>query len=152
MRLGLAGLAVLALLLSACAARPPAGDAPLRQAITSAALAQAGKPYHYGGAGPDAFDCSGLVQYAYAQAGLKIPRTTAAQFASGRHISANEAAPADLLFYRFEDKKTGPSHVVLYLGEGEAVHAPASGGAVRKLRVDNPGFSQRLIGARRLLN
>lgn len=142
----------LLLMLGGCASRPASGVSEAREAIVVNALAQVGKPYRYGGTGPDAFDCSGLVQYVYAQSGLKLPRTTGAQFRSGHAIDPTEARTGDLLFYRFEDKKPEPSHVVVYLGDGEAVHAPVTGGSVRATRVDIPAFEKRLVGARRVLD
>lgn len=148
MRLLLLGLV---LLLGACAARPPAAVSAQRETLVMQALAQVGKPYRYGAVGPEAFDCSGLVQYVYGQAGIRLPRSTLQQFRSGEAIPADRARTGDLLFYRFDGKQPGPSHVVIYLGEGEAVHAPASGSSVRAARIDNPAFEQRLVGARRVM-
>lgn len=139
------------LLLGACAARPPAAVSPQRETLVMQALAQVGKPYRYGGVGPEAFDCSGLVQYVYAQAGVMLPRSTLQQFRTGEAISPAKARTGDLLFYRFDGKQPGPSHVVIYLGEGEAVHAPASGSSVRAARIDIPAFEERLVGARRVM-
>lgn len=141
----------LALLLGACAARPPLAVSAQRETLVMQALAQVGKPYRYGGVGPEAFDCSGLVQYVYAQAGVALPRSTLQQFRTGESIPPSHARTGDLLFYRFDGKQPGPSHVVIYLGEGEAVHAPASGSSVRAARVDIPAFEQRLVGARRVM-
>jgi cell wall-associated NlpC family hydrolase len=128
---------------------------PLRSAdrdlIAVTALAQVGKPYRYGGNGPDAFDCSGLVRHAYLVAGVKVPRSTSALFREGEAIRLDDARPGDLVFYRFDDRREGPSHVVVYLGDGEGVHAPSSGGAIRAVRLDMPYFSQRYLGTRRLL-
>ncbi|ROH89631.1 NlpC/P60 family protein [Stagnimonas aquatica] len=138
-------------LLTACASRPPGEERALRQAIRVDALAQVGKPYRYGGRGPDAFDCSGLVGYVYGRAGIKLPRSTLDLYRSGDAIDRDEARSGDLLFYRFEDGKRDPSHVVIYLGDGEAVHAPVSGGAVRATRIDVPWFQKRYAGARRVI-
>lgn len=147
--------AVLSLLLLAllcgCASRPPGGDRALRQAIRVDALAQVGKPYRYGGRGPDGFDCSGLVNYVYGRAGIKLPRSTRELYRSGESIDRDEARSGDLLFYRFEDGQREPSHVVIYLGDDEAVHAPVSGGAVRATRIDAPWFEKRYAGARRVI-
>lgn len=139
-------------LLFGCASRPPGGDRALQQAIRADALAQVGKPYRYGGRGPDGFDCSGLVNYVYGRAGIKLPRSTPELYRSGEAIDRDEARPGDLLFYRFEERKREPSHVVIYLGDGEAVHAPVSGGAVRATRIDAPWFEKRYAGARRVLD
>lgn len=139
-------------LLGGCASRPPSEIGEVREALVLNALAQVGKPYRYGGTGPDAFDCSGLVQYVYGRAGVPLPRTTLAQFRSGKAIDRDEARTGDLLFYRFEDKKPEPTHVVVYLGDGEAVHAPVTGGAVRATRIDIPAFEKRLVGVRRVID
>jgi len=147
-----AALVLVLLTLAGCASGPPSGDGETRQTLVVNALSQVGKPYRYGGSGPDSFDCSGLVQYVYAQSGLKLPRTTGEQFRSGHAIDPEDARTGDLLFYRFVDQRPEPSHVAIYLGNGEAVHAPVSGGAVRATRVDIPAFEKRLVGARRVLD
>lgn len=123
-----------------------------RDQVVMTAFAQVGKPYRYGGNGPDVFDCSGLVRYAYAAGGAKTPRTTATLFSSGEAIRLGDAKPGDLLFYRLDPKREAPSHVVLYLGDGEGIHAPSSGGAIRIVRTGIPYFSQRFVGARRLID
>lgn len=122
-----------------------------RDLIVITALAQVGKPYRYGGNGPDEFDCSGLVQFAYRAGGADTPRTTAELFRRGQAIALADAQPADLLFYRLDPSREIPSHVVLYLGNGEAIHAPTSGGQIRAVRIDIPYFTQRFAGSRRLL-
>lgn len=135
-------------------AQPP--DQPLfradRDQVVMTAFAQVGKPYRYGGNGPDDFDCSGLVRYAYAAGGAKTPRTTATLFASGEAIPIDKAQPGDLLFYRLDPERRAPSHVVFYLGDGEGIHAPSSGGSIRIVRTGIPYFTQRYVGARRLID
>ncbi|MFI9551355.1 C40 family peptidase [Nonomuraea endophytica] len=96
-----------------------------RKAV-SAARAQIGDPYRYGGTGPGAFDCSGLVQYAWKKAGVKIPRVTHSQYARiKKKISWKSLQPGDLLFFR------GRGHVGMYVGNGKMVHSPSSGKRVR---------------------
>ncbi len=144
---------------AASAARAPTlaqlPDQPLlagdRDQIVMTAFAQVGKPYLYGGNGPAAFDCSGLVRYAYAAGGAKTPRTSATLFAAGQAIRLSDAKPGDLLFYRLDASRSTPSHVVFYLGEGEGIHAPSTGGAIRIVRTGIPYFTQRFAGARRLI-
>ena len=135
--------------------RAPPPDQPLmlgdRDRIVMTAFAQVGKPYLYGGNGPDAFDCSGLVRYAYSAGGASTPRTTATLFTSGRDIAFDDAQPGDLLFYRLDPARSAPSHVVVYLGDGEGIHAPSSGKPIRAVNLTIPYFSQRYVGARRLL-
>lgn len=128
----------------------PAGE--LREDIVDTALDQVGEDYAFGGADPDeGFDCSGLVQYAYGEAGIEVPRSTAEQRRAGLPITLSQAQPADLLFYRFGSGKSAPLHVVLYLGGGRAVHAPVSDGEVEEIDVRRPAWTSRYVGAVRLL-
>jgi hypothetical protein len=102
--------------------------------VASYALAQLGKPYVWGAAGPESFDCSGLVQTAFAQAGVSLPRTTFDQVDVGTPIYvASQALPGDLVFFTGSDPgPTGaPGHVGIYLGGGQMVHAPQTGDVVR---------------------
>jgi len=124
----------------------------LRGQIVVQALFQSGKQYRYGGNGPEDFDCSGLVRYVYAQVGLTVPRTTRTLFASGAEVEFSRVRPGDLLFYRFEGDLGPPSHVMIYLGGGEAIHAPAGGKVVQTAKVSSKAFTKRFMGARRLLN
>ena len=87
-------------------------------AITAAALAQLGKPYGWGAAGPDAFDCSGLMVWAYSQNGKSIPRTSQAQLAGGTPVSMSDLQPGDIVGYY-----PGVTHVGMYIGNGQVVHA-----------------------------
>ncbi|MEV2277018.1 NlpC/P60 family protein [Nocardiopsis sp. NPDC049922] len=89
------------------------------RAVLDFARAQIGKPYEWGGTGPDAYDCSGLVQAAWAQAGVNLPRTTYDQVNAGTRISRDEVRPGDLLFFYDE---SAPSHVGLYSGNGNMIH------------------------------
>src|SRR3954454_19934632 len=109
---------------TAPATAPP--PSTLGEAAVSMALKELGTPYVWGGAAPGGFDCSGLVSYAYAQAGLGgLPHFTGALWASGTHISASELAPGDLVFYN------GLNHVGMYIGGGNFVEAPHTGDVVK---------------------
>lgn len=145
-------VALLLLALAACGGgsiRPdPANDATRREIVLDA-LGQVGRPYRYGGTTPEGFDCSGLVQYVYAQAGVKLPRTTREQHALGREIDLDDAVPGDLLFYSFTGR--GIDHVAIYLGDDEAVHAPASGRAVIVAGVHLEYWQRHFVDARRVL-
>ena len=90
------------------------------------ALSQVGKPYVYGGAGPDAYDCSGLTQSAWRAAGVSIPRTTWQQAAFGSHVPLSAIQPGDLVVF-YSDA----SHVGIYSGNGQVVVAPHEGTTVR---------------------
>jgi hypothetical protein len=94
--------------------------------VVATALAQVGKPYVLGGTGPATFDCSGLTMFAYAAAGITLPRTSQQQFAAVSHVPATSALPGDLLFFY-----PGITHVGIYLGNGLMVDAPHPGAAVR---------------------
>lgn len=93
------------------------------------AASKKGAPYHYGSAGPRAFDCSGFVMYVYARVGKHLPRTSAAQYRATIHISARQARPGDLVFFHY-----GSSiyHVGIYAGAGMMWDAPHTGAHVRK--------------------
>jgi cell wall-associated NlpC family hydrolase len=107
----------------------PAGDVATsaRAAIAvRTALAQIGDPYVYGAAGPDAFDCSGLTMYAWAAAGVSIPHASSMQPSSGTPVSISSLRPGDLVFYY-----SPISHVAMYIGHGEVVHAPHTGSYVQ---------------------
>ena len=110
-------------------AGPVAGpDAPVSGRAAAAvafARAQIGKPYVWGATGPGAYDCSGLTQAAWAAAGVSLPRTTYDQIGSGQRVSSSQLQPGDLVFYY-----SGSSHVGIYVGGGEIVHAPHPGAAV----------------------
>ncbi|RMI37024.1 C40 family peptidase, partial [Streptomyces triticirhizae] len=110
------------------APEPPAPVAASGRAgvALAAALGALGRPYGWGQAGPDAFDCSGLVQWAYAKAGVSLPRTSQAQATAGRRVPLDQAQPGDIVVYRAD-----ASHVGLYAGDGQVVHAPYTGASVR---------------------
>ncbi|MFF7895900.1 NlpC/P60 family protein [Streptomyces sp. NPDC007907] len=92
----------------------------------AAARSALGKPYVWGANGPSGFDCSGLMQWSYAQAGVSLPRTSQAQRYAGRQIPLSEARPGDLVLYRGD-----ASHVGMYMGNGQVIHAPYPGAPVR---------------------
>jgi cell wall-associated NlpC family hydrolase len=92
------------------------------------ALAQLGKPYQWGAAGPNAYDCSGLVYAAYAAAGIAIARTTFQWYLDGPQVPLNQIRPGDLLFSAGSDgTDADPGHVVMYLGGGQIIQAPQTG-------------------------
>jgi resuscitation-promoting factor RpfA len=98
------------------------------------ARAQLGKPYVYGAEGPGSFDCSGLTMRAWGAAGVKIPRTSSAQWAGLRHVPYSERRPGDLIVFY-----SGASHVAIYIGNGKVIEAPHPGAVVRVAKVsENP--------------
>ncbi|MFG2644117.1 NlpC/P60 family protein [Streptomyces sp. NPDC048370] len=95
-------------------------------AAVMAARSAIGSPYVWGATGPSAFDCSGLMVWSYRQAGISLPRTSAAQRAAGRQVPLSQAQPGDLVTYRSD-----ASHVGIYAGNGQVIHAPYPGARVR---------------------
>ncbi|MET9883904.1 NlpC/P60 family protein [Streptomyces sp. NPDC006430] len=91
-----------------------------------AARAAVGRPYVWGSTGPAGFDCSGLMVWSYRQAGVSLPRTSQAQRYAGRQVPLSQARPGDLVTYRSD-----ASHVGMYVGNGQVVHAPYPGARVR---------------------
>ena len=106
-----------------------------------AALTQRGKPYVWGAAGPDSYDCSGLVVWAFAQEGISLPHYTGDQWNSGMHVSRADLEPGDLVFF-FADI----SHVGIYIGNGLMVDAPSTGQLVQVQAV----FWDSYVGAVRI--
>ena len=115
-------------------------------AAVHAALGQLGTPYVWGGEGPGGFDCSGLVQWAYAVAGIALPRVAQAQFDAGPSVPADAPLlPGDLVFFGASARAV--SHVGIYLGDGRFLDAPHGGATVR---VDVlAGFTPSYVGATR---
>lgn len=101
--------------------------------IVAAAMSQIGVPYLWGGeSSGKGFDCSGLTQWAYSQAGVTLPRTSEAQYAATTTISQAQAQPGDLVFSEFGAQgQSGPGHVGIYLGGGKYLDAPFTGANVR---------------------
>jgi cell wall-associated NlpC family hydrolase len=146
----LAVLAILALM-AACAPfqreTPDGPEANPGSAALLTAQSRIGTPYRYGGSGPDAFDCSGLVAYAYQRAGVALPRTAAQQYALARPVPRAELRPGDLVFFRLSGREV--SHVGIYAGDGQFVHAPQTGGQVRTANLDDDWYRERYAGAGR---
>src|SRR5271169_263604 len=112
----------------------PAVQAPTQAVATAISFAeqQLGKPYLWGGTGPDAFDCSGLVMMAYRAAGIDIERTSEAQWASEQRVPASQVQPGDLVFFAGSDgTPTSPGHVGLVIGNGKMIEAYATGFPIR---------------------
>lgn len=110
-----------------------AADATAERAV-EVARDQVGKPYQYGGNGPDSFDCSGLTRYAWNAAGVELPRSSSDQYAATTRIDRNELRPGDLVFYH-----QPVSHVAMYIGDGRIVESPNSGNSVR---ISDTGLSR----------
>jgi cell wall-associated NlpC family hydrolase len=105
---------------------------------------QLGKPYLWGGTGPDAYDCSGLVQAAWNYAGVPIPRDTYSQWAALPQISKSSLAPGDLVFFE------GEGHVGMYVGHGMMIDAPATGQVISLHPLDEAWYLDSYDGAARV--
>ena len=116
-------------------------------AAANHAAKMVGRPYRYGGSTPSGFDCSGLVQFSYRQAGVKLPRSTEDQLRASSPMPVSKLRRGDLIFFDQDGKKK--SHVGIYLGDGRFVHAPSSGKQVRTDRLDSPYWKSHLSEARR---
>jgi cell wall-associated NlpC family hydrolase len=121
------------------------GRSPGEQAAL-VAVQQIGVPYRYGGSTSRGFDCSGLVQFAYSNAGKRIPRTTSEQWRQLRPVSSNNLRVGDLLFFRIEGKV---SHVGMYLGHRRFVHAPSTGREVSTASLDSDFYRRAFVRAAR---
>ena len=134
-------------LLAAPDVAPPEGDvaAPgnpqgnAAAVVIQAALSRIGSPYSWGAAGPNAFDCSGLVMWSFQQAGISLPHSSQALAAGGQPVSLSDMQPGDLVTY-YSDA----SHVAIYIGDGMMVHASTYGTPVRVAPVgDAPIYDVR---------
>lgn len=116
--------------------------------IISTSMDYIGVPYVFGGTSPYGFDCSGYVQYVFAHAGISLPRTADVQYEVGTPISTAELIPGDLVF--FSTYTYGASHVGIYVGDGNFIHASSSRG-VTISSLSQAYYSSHYIGARRIL-
>lgn len=116
--------------------------------ILNTALSYRGVKYRFGGATPSGFDCSGFVMYVFNRHGVKLPRTADLQYEVGRKIRQTDLRPGDLVF--FETYEKGASHVGIYQGNGQFVHASSSRG-VTVSRLAEAYYAKRYLGARRVL-
>jgi cell wall-associated NlpC family hydrolase len=104
---------------------PPSSNA--NAAALAWARTQLGKPYVYGASGPSSYDCSGLTMMAYRNAGITIPRNSAAQYYAGDRVPVGQMQPGDLFFYSDNGGPSGIYHVAIYAGNGMRLHAPSQG-------------------------
>lgn len=113
------------------------------------ALKMVGTPYVWGGNKPGGLDCSGLVQYSYARAGVAVPRAVVQQRAASRAVPRKQIRPGDLVFFHLDGKRN--SHIGIYIGDGKFVHAPSTGKHVTTASLSNPYWRRHFAGARRPL-
>jgi cell wall-associated NlpC family hydrolase len=129
----------------------PAIDAPsdpfILERVAVTARRMVGIPYHYGGNDPRGFDCSGLVFYAYREAGVLVARTSREQLRASQLLDFDQALPGDLVFFRMSKRSW---HVGIYLGGQRFIHAPSTGRAVAIERLDDEYYLRHRIQMRRL--
>jgi cell wall-associated NlpC family hydrolase len=136
-----------------CASQPVQG--PIRSTgkshstagqAAAVAMQQIGVPYRYGGATPHGFDCSGLIYYSYSKVGKNVPRTTGSLWSGIRPVAKSQMQVGDVLFFRIEGKM---SHVGMYIGDNQFVHAPSSGKVVTVGSLQSDFYRKALLRAGR---
>ncbi|MHB8844789.1 MAG: C40 family peptidase [Nitrospirota bacterium] len=148
-------VSAVSLLFGGCARSP----APTRQVpgysqsagdkAADTALTMVGRPYRYRGETPSGFDCSGLVRYSYLTAGMNLPHGTKSLLTITRSVGLQNARKGDLLFFLQEGRKF--SHVGIYIGNDQFVHAPSTGGFVRRDTITDRYWKKHYLETRRLL-
>jgi len=129
-------------------ASPLAPDAGPGDRVAELARIQVGKPYGWGGTGPERFDCSGLALYVYRQLGIALPRVSLEQASTGMHVERSELKPGDLVFFSL---RSAFDHVGIFLGDNRFVHAPRRQEPVRVDNLDDAWWNRAYRGARRVL-
>ena len=120
------------------------------QAVINMVKRQVGKPYVYGAAGPNSFDCSGLTYYCYKNAaGITLNRSSAAQASNGRYVSKSELKPGDLIFFNSGTNRI--RHVGMYVGNGQFIHAPSPGKSVKYENLYSSYYVKGYVTARRII-
>jgi cell wall-associated NlpC family hydrolase len=114
--------------------------------VVQIAVQYLGRPYVWGAAGPDAFDCSGLVTYVFAQIGISLPHFAAAQWNYGVYVPMDQLEPGDLVFFE------SLGHVGIYVGNGSYIQAPQPGDVVKITPLSDPWSAANYYGARRILS
>lgn len=132
---------------------PKPASAPATSGVASKVIATAksylGVPYVWGGASPSGFDCSGFINYVYGKHGISLPRVTSDLYKAGTGVSKSSLKPGDLVF--FETYKPGPSHVGIYLGGSQFIHASSGSEKVIVSSLGSSYYTSHYIGSRRVL-
>lgn len=119
--------------------------------VLKVAKEQLGKPYVFGSTGPDSFDCSGLAYYVFKNgAGITLPRNSKDQATVGIYVAKSDLKPGDLVF--FNTSGSGISHLGIYIGNNEMIHAPRSGKNVEIVKITDSYWANRYVTARRVIN
>ncbi|MCX7843407.1 MAG: NlpC/P60 family protein [Clostridia bacterium] len=108
-----------------------------------------GVPYVWGGMSPSGFDCSGFTHYVFLKNGITLPRTSALLYEAGKWVPRSDLKPGDLVF--FSTYKPGPSHVGIYIGNSQFIHASSGANKVTISDINKTYYAQRYVGARRVI-
>ncbi|CEP82283.1 NlpC/P60 family protein [Paraclostridium sordellii] len=129
---------------------PPVNNTNAASAVVNMAYSKLGSPYVWGAEGPNTFDCSGLTSYVFRNAaGVSLPRTSGSQYGVGTSVSKANLQPGDLVF--FSTGGGGISHVGIYVGGGEMIHAPQTGDVVKVSNINSSYWQNTYVGAKRVL-
>ncbi len=129
---------------------PPTSNTNAASAVVNLAYSKLGSPYVWGAEGPNSFDCSGLTSYVYRNAaGISLPRTSGSQYGVGRSVSKANLQAGDLVF--FATGGGGISHVGIYVGGGNMIHAPQAGDVVKVSNINSSYWQNAYVGAKRVL-
>ena len=145
---GLVGPSTYTALLGKAMPEVSRGSNAIGRRVVASSMQYLGVPYVFGGTTPSGFDCSGYVRYVFANAGIYLPRTADAQYECGYAVSTSELVPGDLVF--FSTYEAGPSHVGIYLGDGNFINASSSQG-VSIASLYSSYWGSCYIGARRVM-
>lgn len=129
---------------------PPVNNTNAASAVVNLAYSKLGSPYVWGAEGPSSFDCSGLTSYVFRNAaGVSLPRTSGAQYGAGTSVSKANLQAGDLVF--FATGGGGISHVGIYVGGGQMIHAPQEGDVVKVSNINSSYWQNAYVGAKRVL-
>ena len=126
-----------------------AASSSLGQQVADYGLQFLGTPYVYGGNGPSCFDCSGFTSYVYRHFGYTLNRTASTQLSNGVSVSKSELQPGDLVFFKYNTSKAA-SHVGIYIGNGQFVHASTNTYTVKTDTLTSGHYANVYVGARRI--
>jgi cell wall-associated NlpC family hydrolase len=127
-------------------------SSPVRSTLMSRANSHRGTPYRFGSSGGGTFDCSGFTSAMYRKVGIKLPRTAAEQFGVGNHVGKSVLTKGDLVFFRNTAGRRGISHVGIFAGNGNFIHASSRGHAVRIDTLSSGYYANHFAGGRRLIH